>query len=100
MYDERDVTELPALPLTPYQIDALTDHIENPRANRTAINRLFREQDDSHLPPIRGRFHVVDRAIKQAQRWMNESGVDMAGLEYALFLHDAETRIVNNENNW
>ena len=71
------------------------DDIENPRANRTAINRAFRKVDESHLWPINGRFDATERAIRQARQYMRDAGTDMSGLEYALFLDSALSRIVN-----
>lgn len=86
--------------MTAEQIAKVCDNIDNPRSNRAAINRLFRDQDDSHLWPIRGRFSVTERAIKHAQWFNRETGLDMAGLEYALFLEEEGSRIVNDERNW
>lgn len=86
--------------MTAEQIAKVCENISNPRANRTAINRLFRDQDDSHLWPINGRFSVIERAIKHAQWFNRETGIDMVGLEYALFLEAEESRIVNDERNW
>lgn len=65
------------------------------RANRAAINRAFRAADESHLWPIRGRFNATERAIRAVQRYTNESGDDLAGLEYALALDAELSRIVN-----
>ena len=70
------------------------------RTNRQAINKMFMEQDDSHLWPINNKFNVTKRAIKMAQRWQKESGVELVGLEYAMFIDAEITRIVNNESNW
>ena len=66
------------------------DDIENPRANRA-----FRQDDESHLWPINGRFDATERAIRQARQYMRDVGTDMSGLEYALFLGSALSRIVN-----
>lgn len=66
-------------------------------AIRRQINKLFREQDDSSLWPINGRFNVTERAIRKA-RWF-ESQTDVMGpLEYALFLEQETSNIVNKEN--
>ena len=59
------------------------------------INRLFRQQDDSGLWPIRGRFNVTERAIRHARLYGT-----MSPLEYAMFLENDTSDIVNNENNW
>lgn len=88
------------VPLTAEQIAAQCDYIDNPRSNRAAINKLFRAQDDSHLWPINSRFNVTERAIKRAQWFNRETGNNMAGFEYALFLEEEQRRIVNDENNW
>ena len=66
---------------------------------RTAINRLFRLQDDSSKWPIDGRFSVIERAIRHARRFENQSDV-MSSLEYAMFLEADESRIVNDPKNW
>lgn len=66
-------------------------------AIRRQINKMFRLQDDSSLWPINGRFNVTERAIRKA-RWF-ESQTDIMGpLEYALFLEEEMSRIVNQEN--
>lgn len=77
--------------------DRLTQDIEDPRQNRTAINKIFREADESHLYPIKGKFNATDRAIRRAQKFSRQSSIDMAGLEYSLFLKEEISRIVNNE---
>ena len=73
-----------------------TEFIEDSRKNRTAINKIFREHDESHLWPIKSRFNATERAIKQAQKFNRETGIDMAGLEYCLFLEDRIIEIVNS----
>lgn len=80
-------------------IEAIVKRAEhlNGRANRTAINRAFREADQSHLWPINNRFNATERAIRSVQRFMRESGEDMTGLEYALALDEELSRIVNAE---
>ena len=83
-------------PLANYA-DRKTQDIENSRANRTAINKIFRKYDDSNLWPIKGRFNATDRAIRRAQKFNRETGRDMAGLEYCLFLESEISRIVNSE---
>lgn len=65
------------------------------RANRAAINRAFRAADESHLWPVRGRFNATERAINNVQRFMRESGEDLAGLAYALALDAELSRVVN-----
>lgn len=81
--------------LTPYQIAACAEPY-NGKANIAAINRMFREQDESHLFPVNGNFNATERAIRRLRRAMNE-GLDLSpGLEYALAL-DAEISNVVNE---
>jgi len=82
---------------TPESIAEEAEHIECNRANRREINRVFRIYDESHLWPMCNRFNVTDRAIKRAQKFIRESGHDMAGLEYALFLESEISTIVNKE---
>ena len=65
------------------------------RAERIGINRMYREQDESHLWPIRGRFNVTNRAIRRARDFERESGVALGGLEYCYILESALSDIVN-----
>lgn len=88
----KDVKE----PLADYA-NRKTADIENDRTNRTAINKIFRQYDESNLYPINGQFNVTERAIKNAQKFNRESGNNMAGLEYCLFLDNEISRIVNNQ---
>ena len=78
-------------------IDAIVERAERytGRANRAAINRAFRAADESHLWPINGRFDATERAIRRVQRYMRETGEDLAGLAYALLLDDELSRVVN-----
>lgn len=66
-------------------------------ANRAFINREFREADESHLWPICGRFDATERAIRSVRRFMRDSGVELAGFEYAYALDEELSRIVNAE---
>ena len=75
---------------TPYEIDKLTSDLTG-MANIKAINKLFRQQDESHLWPISGRFNVTNRAIRKARQF-DHSG----GLEYCLLLDNIITEIVNH----
>lgn len=81
--------------LTAEQIASQCDDKPTNRANRGAINKLYRKQDDSHLYPINNRFNVTDKAISRAQWFNREAGCDMAGLEYALFIEDMTGFIVS-----
>lgn len=80
-------------------IEAIVKRAEhlNGRANRAAINRAFREADESHLWPINGKFDATERAIRSVQRFMRESGEDLTGLGYAYALDEELSRIVNEE---
>lgn len=82
---------------TAEQIAQQTERFNNHYSNRREINRLFREQDDSRLWPINGRFNATDRAIRRAQRFMRNTGYNMAGLEYAYFLENEIGLIVNSQ---
>ena len=68
-------------------------------SERRAINKLYREQDDSRLWPINGRFNVTARAIRQVNAFEQSSGA-IAGLEYCYVLEGAMSHIVNDERNW
>lgn len=61
------------------------------------INAIFREQDDSALWPICGRFNATDRAIRRLRK-LRRDGLELApGLEYWLALETEISRIVNSE---
>ena len=68
---------------------------ENHTGKRVIINRLFREQDDSKLWPISGKFNVTERAIRHARKFERDSDV-MSSYEYALFIEAETSRIVND----
>lgn len=80
----------------PNYADRKTLHITDSKENITAINKIFRQYDESFLWPINGRFCATERAIKTAQKFNRETGSDMAGLEYCLFLESEISRIVNS----
>jgi hypothetical protein len=84
--------------LTAEQIASACENLDG-RANKAAINKMFREQDDSHLWPINGRFNVTERAIRKARWFQRETGVELVGLEYAYFLEEETSRIVNDPDN-
>ena len=63
------------------------------------INKLYRAQDDSDKWPISGKFNVTDRAIRHAQKFERASDI-MSPLEYALFLEQDTSTIVNDSKNW
>lgn len=80
--------------LTSDQIAVQCDNLDG-LANIKAINKLFREQDESHLFPIRGRFNATDRAIRKARVFQRDSGA-VYGLEYAYLVDGIISDIVNN----
>lgn len=79
--------------LTPEEIAGKTDHLSD-KANIRAINKLFREQDTSHLWPISGRFNATDRAINRARKYRQLS-YKVYGLEYAYLIDYLISEIVN-----
>jgi hypothetical protein len=79
---------------TPEQIAAQCDHLDD-RANITAIDKLFRKQDQSHLWPVCNRFDATERAIRRVQRLNREGACINPGLEYALAVDAEISRIVN-----
>lgn len=82
--------------MTPEQIAQVAERYCG-LANRAAINREFRRQDESHLWPISGRFNATERAIRRLQREAREGLCIGDGLEYALSLEAEISRIVNGE---
>lgn len=82
--------------LTPYQIAEIADQYVG-SFNRTAINRLFRKQDESDLYPINGRFNATERAIRRLQEHQRQGLCIEDGLEYALALDAEISFIVNRE---
>lgn len=59
------------------------------------INKVFRDNDESHLWPISGKFNATERAIRRLRPF----GL-YGGIEYANCLDDEISRIVNDERNW
>jgi hypothetical protein len=86
--------------LTPEQIAKEAEGLNDPITNRKEINRIFRSQDESHLWPIRNKFNCTNRAIKQAQKFMSETGEDLTGIEYSTLIDSILSEIVNNPKNW
>jgi hypothetical protein len=84
---------------TSEQIAAQFEHLDG-QAFIRAVNRYYRDHDQSHLFPIRNRFDVTERAIRKARQWRRDSGQDAARLEYVELLELFLTEIVNNERNW
>ena len=82
--------------LNPEQIANNTDHLDG-LANIRAINRLYRNQDESHLFPICGEFDCTERAIRQARIFQRANGA-VYGLEYAYLIDSLISKIVNAHN--
>jgi hypothetical protein len=82
--------------LTAERISELTADLDG-LANITAINKLYREQDESNLWPISGRFNCTERAIRQARKYQSASGA-VYGYEYAMLIDHLISNIVNNPN--
>lgn len=83
--------------LSPEEIAKLCEDLDG-ISNIKAINKLYREQDESHLWPIRGRFNVTERAIRKAREIQRHSGA-VYGYEYAMLLDQISSEIVNNPKN-
>lgn len=84
--------------MTPDQIaDAVKDLTG--KKQLMEINRLLREQDESHLWPIYGKFNCTNRAIRKAQELRSYHG-DMGPLEYCMLVDSIISAIVNNSCNW
>ena len=82
--------------LTAETIASLTDDLEG-QANIRAINKLYREEDESHLYPILNRFNVTDRAIRKISReYMRHNG-PVYGLEYCYMIERMISDIVNSQ---
>jgi hypothetical protein len=71
-----------------------TDHLEG-IAERRAINKAYRDQDQSNLYPILGKFNVTDRAIRRVNKLERENGA-IGGIEYCYVLEGEISRIVNH----
>lgn len=59
------------------------------------IRRVFRDNDESHKWPVRGRFNATERAIRRVARQEREGG-RLSSLEYAYALDRAISEIVNH----
>lgn len=79
------------------QIFELCKDIDNPLTFKREVNKIFRQQDESHLWPICGRYNVTDKAIRKAQWFQRESGCALEGLEYIYFVYEEIGRIVNSD---
>jgi hypothetical protein len=84
---------------TPEQIYHAAEKISDTwRGHRVVVNRLFRQQDESHLWPIRGRFNVTNRAIRRVNAIERANG-SMSNLEYAFAVDNEISNIVNDPKN-
>ena len=79
---------------TAEEIAELTNHLDG-LANIRAINRLYREQDESNLWPINNRFSATERAIRQARELARYTGGSY-GIEYCYILDELISKIVNS----
>lgn len=85
--------------LTAEKIAKLTEN-KNGIAIR-AINRYYRDQDESHLWPINNKFNATERAIRRIRRWNKISAYPInTNLQYCYALEQEISEIVNNESNW
>lgn len=63
-----------------------------------AVNREFREKDESHLWPIDGRFNVTARAIRRIQH-LRRMGLVVDDIEsYRAVLDSLISLVVNSPN--
>mgnify|MGYP000987430439 CR=1 FL=1 len=72
------------------------------RRELIAVNREYRKRDkrESMLWPIRGKFSVANRAIRQA-RYIRREGQECYDVsEYRSLLDMLASAIVNDERNW
>ena len=60
------------------------------------INKYFRENDDSHLWPICGRFNATERAIRRVRKMKRDGLCVNDGYEYYLTLEKEISDIVND----
>jgi hypothetical protein len=84
---------------TTEQIAAQFEHLDGLAFIR-AVNRYYRDHDESHKWPVRNRFNATERAIRKARQWRRDSGVDATGMEYVELLELILTELVNDERNW
>lgn len=82
--------------LTAEQISKATDDLDG-IANIRAINRMYREQDESHLWPIDSQFDATERSIRRVRKYCAAYG-GAYGLEYCYMIEAELSDIVNSEN--
>lgn len=63
--------------------------------SRRAINKMFRNNDESHLWPINGKFNATERAIRRVNRMERHNGA-LYGYEYAMAIDGEISRIINS----
>ncbi len=89
---------MPALEAAIYQIVHPWDRFDRSAARK--INKFFREQDDSHLWPIRGRFNATERAIRRVRK-AAAGGLELDyNWQYIENLEQEMSSIVNDSRNW
>lgn len=62
-------------------------------ANIAAINKAYRQQDESHLYPVYNKFDATERAIRRIRK----QGLSLYGLEYCYAIERELSNIVNAE---
>lgn len=75
-------------------IAKLYEHLDG-RQHRSAIFKHYRDIDESHLFPVRGKFNVTKRAIQRLYRFEREYGQQLLGLEICLWLENEMSELVN-----
>jgi hypothetical protein len=63
-----------------------------------AINKIFRERDESNLFPINGAFNATERAIRWYSRVYFQANGPCSNLEYILGLESKISEYVNSGN--
>ena len=59
------------------------------------VNKLFRQNDESSLWPVNGRFNATERAIRRLRRNILPHTGPTGGIEYAQMLDNEISEIVN-----
>ena len=63
--------------------------------SRRDINKMFRNNDESRLWPINGKFNATERAIRRVNRMERHNG-SLYGYEYAMAIDEEISKIVNS----
>ena len=63
--------------------------------SRRAINKMFLNNDESHLWPINGKFNATEHAIRRVNRMERYNGA-LYGYEYAMAIDEEISKIVNS----